>query len=300
MRDTKETKPVSPGRKPEWLKKRLPAAKAVKGMEGHLRPRDLHTVCESALCPNKGECFGRGTATFLIMGNECTRDCRFCSVQQGRPSALDSEEPAKVAAAAADMGLQYVVVTSVTRDDLPDGGAAHFAATIEAVRRKLPGAGVEVLVPDFSGELSAVNTILQAEPDVFNHNVETVPRLYETVRPQADYERSLRVLAHAAGKGRGVIKTGLMVGLGEEEEEVREVMRRVCESGVRVVTVGQYLRPTRVHLPVVEYVTPDTFGAYAAYGSSLGLQVEAGPFVRSSYLAEEAFARLGVTGETTG
>jgi len=289
----------SAGRKPEWLKKRLPNARAIGGMERLLRPKDLHTVCESALCPNKGECFERGTATFLIMGDQCTRDCRFCGVNHSGPSALDPEEPAKVADAAAEMDLRYVVITSVTRDDLLDGGAAHFAATIRAVRRTLPDAVVEVLVPDFRGKRAAIDVVLEAEPDVFNHNVETVPRLYRTVRPQADYQRSLSVLGWAASQGGVVSKTGLMVGLGEEIEEVRAVMQDVYERGVRMVTVGQYLRPTCDHLSVQKYVTPETFESLAAHGSSLGLQVEAGPFVRSSYMADKGYARLGSNGVAT-
>lgn len=282
-----------PGPKPAWLKKPLPKAAAMRDMETLLRTRGLHTVCESARCPNKGECFERGTATFLIMGGTCTRNCRFCSVESGRPELLDPQEPARVADAAARMGLRHVVVTSVTRDDLPDGGAAHFAATIRALRRRLPDATVEVLVPDFGGDRCALDVVLDERPEVFNHNVETVPRLYPKVRPQADYRRSLAVLAHAAQWGEGVVKTGLMVGLGETAQEVHAVLGEVQAVGVGVVTVGQYLRPSREHLPVVEYIAPARFDEYKEYGERLGLQMEAAPFVRSSYRAEEGFRRRG-------
>ncbi len=287
-----------PGRKPEWLKKPLPKAAAMREVEGLLRQRHLHTVCESAKCPNKGECFERGTATFLIMGNSCTRDCRFCSVPGGRPGPLDAEEPGQVADAAAKMGLSHVVITSVTRDDLPDGGAGHFAATIGAVRDRLPAATVEVLVPDFQEDVAAIDAVLAAVPDVFNHNVETVPRLYSTVRPQADYHRSLRVLAHAAAAGSAVVKTGIMVGLGETGEEIRDFLADARAAGVSVVTIGQYLRPSRDHLPVVEYVAPEVFHEYRGAGEQLGLLVEAAPFVRSSYRAEESMRR--VSGGTVG
>lgn len=281
-----------PGRKPEWLKKPLPKAAAVREVEGLLRQRHLHTVCESAKCPNKGECFERGTATFLIMGNACTRDCRFCSVPGGRPGPLDVEEPRQVADAAALMGLSHVVITSVTRDDLPDGGAEHFAATIRAVRDRLPAATVEVLVPDFQEDMDALDAVLDARPDVFNHNVETVPRLYATVRPQADYHRSLRVLAHAASRDVSVVKTGIMVGLGETGHEVASFLKDALAAGVSAVTIGQYLRPSREHLPVVEYVAPAVFHEYRCAGEALGLVVEAAPFVRSSYRAEEGLRRV--------
>jgi lipoic acid synthetase len=261
-------------------------------MEGLLRGHGLHTVCEDARCPNKGECFERGTATFLILGDVCTRDCRFCAVAGGRPGPLDPAEPEEVAAAAAALGLRHVVVTSVTRDDLPDGGAGHFAATIRALRRRLPeGATVEVLVPDFLGSHDALDAVLAERPDVFNHNVETVPRLYPRVRPQADYGRSLDVLGYAARVG-GVVKSGAMVGLGESGEEVRQVMKDLQAVGVRMLTLGQYLRPSPRHLPVVEYVPPAVFAEYRAAGERAGLVVEAAPFVRSSYRAEESLCRL--------
>ncbi len=288
--------PEGPGRKPEWLKKPLPKAAAMREVEEVLRTRHLHTVCESAKCPNKGECFGRGTATFLIMGDTCTRDCGFCSVSGGRPGALDTDEPEGVADAAATMSLSHVVITSVTRDDLPDGGAGHFAATVAAVRRRLPEATVEVLIPDLGGDELCLDVVLAAAPDVFNHNVETVPRLYPHVRPQADYRRSLDVLAYAVRHGSSVVKTGIMVGLGEEEDEVRSFLREALATGVAAVTIGQYLRPSREHLPVVEYVPPAVFEEYRRFGEALGLVVEAAPFVRSSYRAEENLRRVSAGG----
>ncbi|MBU2604097.1 MAG: lipoyl synthase [Actinobacteria bacterium] len=288
-----------PGRKPEWLKKPLPKAAAMREVEATLRGRSLHTVCESAKCPNKGECFGRGTATFLIMGDVCTRDCGFCSVSGGLPGHLDPAEPAQVADAAAVLGLEHVVITSVTRDDLPDGGASHFAETIRAVRGRLPECTVEVLIPDLGGVRASIDAVLDAAPDVFNHNVETVPRLYARVRPQADYRRSLEVLEYAAERGGVVVKTGLMVGLGETEEEVRSFLADAAGAGVALVTIGQYLRPSRDHLPVTEYVPPRVFEQYRSAGEALGLLVESAPFVRSSYHAEEGLRRFGARGAGT-
>lgn len=260
-------------------------------MQDLLRDRCLHTVCESALCPNLGECFGRGTATFLIMGDVCTRNCGFCAVTTGRPVALDDDEPDRVADAAERLKLAHVVVTSVTRDDLPDGGAAHYVATIRALRARLPEVTIEVLTPDFLGRLEDLDLVLSEEPDVFNHNMETIPRLYPTVRPQAVYARSLAVLRHAASSGRSIVKTGWMVGLGEREEEVRSLFEDVAAAGVEVVTVGQYLRPSKSHLPVAEYVAPERFERYREWGEALGLQVHAAPFVRSSFQAGESFAK---------
>jgi lipoic acid synthetase len=249
----------------------------------------LHTVCQSARCPNLGECFGRGTATFLILGNACTRDCRFCAMEHGPPAAPDPEEPRRVAEAAKRLGLRFVVITSVTRDDLPDGGAAHFAATLHSLRELLPRARVEVLVPDFGGRPEAVQTVVAARPEVFGHNVETVPRLYPEVRPQADYRRSLEVLRLAAELAPQVVtKSGLMVGLGEEDEEVLAVLRDLRAAGVSAVTIGQYLQPTRGHALVVEYVHPEVFAAYARQAREMGFsRVMSGPLVRSSYQAEE-------------
>jgi lipoic acid synthetase len=280
-----------PGRKPEWLKKPLPHCGSLRRMEGLLRRQGLHTVCESALCPNLGECFARGTATFLIMGEVCTRSCAFCGVDAGRPAELDAAEPEHVAAAVAELGLRHVVVTSVTRDDLSDGGAGHYAETIRAVRAAAPEATVEVLTPDFLGRMECLDVVLAERPEVFNHNVETVPRLYETVRPQAEYARSLAVLRYAAKAGSGVVKTGWMVGLGEKPEEVRALLEDVAGVGLDVVTIGQYLRPSSRHVQVAEYVRPEVFDRYRVWGEALGLQVHSGPFVRSSFQAGESFAK---------
>jgi lipoyl synthase len=279
------------GRKPPWLKKRLPEASALLGMQAMLREHHLHTVCESARCPNMGECFGRGTATFLIMGDICTRDCRFCSVSTGVPGPLDPCEPERVADAAARLGLRHVVVTSVTRDDLPDGGAAHYVATIRALRDRVRKSTIEVLVPDFRGKMDALDLVLAEAPEVFNHNVETVPRLYPVVRPQAVFARSLLVLRHAAERGCSLVKTGWMVGLGERAEEVRRLLDAVSEAGVNIVTIGQYLRPSPAHLPVVEYVAPEVFAEYGRYGAAQGMQVHSSPFVRSSFNADESYGQ---------
>jgi lipoic acid synthetase len=291
-----------PGPKPEWLKKRLPNAASLQRMESLLRERRLHTVCESALCPNLGECFAQGTATFLILGDVCTRDCGFCGVASGAPGAVDSTEPGNVGEAVARLKLSHAVVTSVTRDDLADGGAAHYAATIRAIRAAAPGTTVEVLVPDFEGRTESVDVVLAERPEVFNHNVETVPRLYGEVRPQAVYARSLKVLDHATSWATGLTKTGLMVGLGETGAEVRALLSDLAEVGVAMVTIGQYLRPSRRNLPVEEYVRPEVFDTYREWGETLGLQVHAAPFVRSSFRAGESFVeatRRGV-GSSTG
>lgn len=290
-RGSENSRADGPGRKPEWLKKPLPEVRALRKMEAVLRERSLHTVCESALCPNLGECFGRGTATFLIMGDVCTRDCAFCGVAHGRPTALDPVEPEHVADAVARLGLHHVVITSVTRDDLPDGGAGHYVAVMRAVRKRVPGVTLEVLTPDFQGREANVDLVLTEAPEVFNHNVETVPRLYGTVRPQAVFARSLAVLRRAVLRGMSVVKTGWMAGLGETEEEVRWLLREVAQTGVQVVTIGQYLRPSKDHLPVSEYVRPEAFDRYREWGETLGLQVHAAPFVRSSFQAGESFAR---------
>lgn len=279
------------GRKPDWLKKPLPRPDCLRRMESVLRERQLHTVCESALCPNLGECFERGTATFLIMGDICTRSCAFCGVGGGCPKQLDPAEPENVADAVVALGLDHVVVTSVTRDDLQDGGAAHFANTIRAIRRRAPRATVEVLTPDFLGKLEHVDAVLAVEPEVFNHNLETVGRLYPAVRPQAEYKRSLAVLAHAALHRGSLVKTGCMVGLGETESEVLALLDDAREAGVEVVTIGQYLRPSKAHVPVVEYVRPEVFDRYRERGEALGLQVHAAPFVRSSFRAGESLAQ---------
>lgn len=254
----------------------------------------LDTVCLSAACPNLGECFARRTATFLILGPVCTRNCRFCAVPKGTPRPVDPGEPRRVALAAAELQLRHVVITSVTRDDLPDGGAGQFAATVTAVREALPEATVEVLTPDFRGRPAALEKVMAAGPRVFNHNVETVPRLYPAARPQADYRRSLEVLRRAKEMRPGILtKSGLMVGLGEREEEVLAVLADLRSAGCDAVTIGQYLRPSKAHLPVREYLTPETFARYRARAREMGFRyVASGPLVRSSYLAEDALRAL--------
>ncbi len=275
-------------RLPEWLRKPAVDFRAVHDLKIELRRRGLHTVCESARCPNIHECFSRKAATFMILGNVCTRRCGFCAVPQGAGETLDPDEPRQVAEMAAQMELRYVVITSVNRDELPDGGSAHFAATVREVRRALPQAQVEVLTPDFCGDLDAVARVLDAGPDVFNHNMETVSRLYRRVRPQADYRRSLGVLAFAKRyRPEALTKSGLMVGLGETGDEVRELLRDLQAAGADVATIGQYLQPRRNRLAVEEFVAPETFEGYREYGESIGFRaVFSGPFVRSSYMAD--------------
>ena len=276
---------------PEWLTVKAPKRGAYEEMAGFLQSMGLHTVCQSASCPNIGECFSKGTATFMILGNACTRDCGFCGVRNGEPLPLDPDEPLHVAEAAARMGLNYVVVTSVTRDDLADGGAAHFAETIRQIRQRIPGVRVEVLIPDFGGDLNALRAVMDARPFVLNHNVETVPRLYPTVRPAADYQRSLGVLETTKKLEPSVYtKSGLMVGLGETKEEVVQVLQDLRSRNCDLVTIGQYLRPSKTNLQVAEYVHPAQFEEYKSIGESLGFRyVASGPFVRSSYHAAEPF-----------
>jgi lipoic acid synthetase len=254
----------------------------------------LNTVCRSAKCPNRGECYASGTATFMVLGTACTRNCRFCAVDAASPAAVDDTEPGRVAEAAERMGLRHAVVTMVTRDDLADGGSAHVAATIAALRQRVPDVTVEVLVSDFGGDEAAIDTVAAALPDVFNHNVETVPRLYPAVRPQADYARSLRVLARAHEAAPGVpTKSGLMVGVGEAAEEVEDVLRDLRAAHVDIVTIGQYLRPSAAHLEVAAFVPPELFDRYAATARALGFAgVASAPFVRSSYHAGDLAAGL--------
>ncbi len=272
---------------PAWLKKRLPAAGAVLETEELLASLKLNTVCASAHCPNLGECFARRTATFLLLGNICTRNCRFCAVEGGTPAPPDPEEPFRVAEAVQRLGLTYVVLTSVTRDDLPDGGTGQFGAGVHDIHAPSPDASVEVLVPDFLGDRRAVATVASAGIAVFNHNVETAPRLYREVRPEADFQRSLEVL-EMAGQAGLTTKSGLMVGLGERPAEVEEVLVNLHEAGVALVIIGQYLRPSPRHLPVKEFIHPDVFAKYARVGRNLGFAaVASAPFVRSSYRAEE-------------
>src|SRR5271166_4590219 len=258
---------VSP-RLPDWLRKPHTHPESVHNLKVELRRKNLYTVCESARCPNMHECFHRGAATFMILGNLCTRGCGFCSVPKARhPVALDPEEPENVARMAAEMKLRYVVITSVNRDDLPDGGSTHFAATVRRVRQALPDARVEVLTPDFCGDLSAVARVLDAAPHVFNHNMETIPRLYRRVRPQANYRQSLDVLRFAKSyRPQALTKSGLMVGLGEEPHEVQQLLRDLLAANADVATIGQYLQPTRRNLQVAQYITPAEFDAYRHYG----------------------------------
>jgi lipoic acid synthetase len=277
-------------RLPEWLRKPQRHVQADHELKALLRRRGLHTVCEEARCPNRNECFARRAATFMILGDVCSRSCGFCAVKTGRGVPIErlADEPAAVAEAAAALGLRYVVITSVNRDELPDGGASHFARTIQAVRRRLPESKIEVLTPDFKGNLEALHVVLDARPDTFNHNVETVPRLYRRVRPQASYQQSLAVLLEASRYAPAAItKSGFMVGLGESRAEVKQLLEDLRANQVDVVTIGQYLQPTRSHLPVVEYVHPEVFEEYREYGEQLGFRaVFSGPFVRSSYMAE--------------
>ena len=278
---------------PEWLRKSATHFEQVHALKTDLRRLNLHTVCESARCPNIHECFNRGAATFMILGNLCTRGCGFCSVPKGSPHKqefqLDPNEPANVARMAASLRLRYVVITSVNRDDLPDGGSQHFAETVRQVRRALPNARVEVLTPDFCGDLDAVARVLDAGPHVFNHNMETIARLYRRVRPQADYQQSLDVLRFGKSYRPEILsKSGLMVGLGEETLEVEQLLRDLRGAEVDVATIGQYLQPTRRNLPVSSYVTPAQFAAYRDYGLSIGFKmVFSGPLVRSSYMADQ-------------
>jgi lipoic acid synthetase len=276
--------------RPPWLRVKFFGGQNYQELKRILRTLDLHTVCESARCPNMGECWEHRTATFMILGNICTRACGFCAVPSGKPmSAPDEDEPDRVARAVERMGLRYAVVTSVNRDDQPDGGAAIFAATIRAIRERVPGCKVEVLIPDFRGVWSALETVLEAQPDVLNHNTETVPRLYSQVRRGAIYERSLELLLRAKQFApRTPTKTGMMLGLGEQREEVRTAMEDLVRQGTDILTLGQYLQPTPEHLPVVRFVHPDEFAEYKVWGERIGFRhVESGPLVRSSYHAHE-------------
>jgi len=274
-------------RKPPWLRARLPGGAGYAAVRDLVEGHALHTVCQSAQCPNLGECWSRGTATVMILGNICTRSCGFCAVQTGRPTELDLGEPARVADAVARMGLRHVVLTSVARDELADGGAGVWAATVRAVRHRNPATAIEVLVPDFKGRLPDVDTVLAARPDIFNHNVETVERLQKPVRVQARYDRSRSVLRHAKSRGF-TTKTGLMLGLGERPEEIEQTLRDLVGDRVEILTIGQYLQPTREHLPVERWVTPEEFAHWKEFGLSIGFGVvESGPLVRSSYHADE-------------
>jgi lipoic acid synthetase len=281
--------PSAQGRKPPWLRVRAPGGPNYMRLKALMREQNLHTVCEEARCPNIGECWEDRTATFMILGDVCTRRCGFCAVSHGQPTWEDWGEPDRVGRTVAVMGLEHVVVTSVNRDDLADGGAAVFVRTIGAIRREAPGCRVEVLIPDFQGSATALEMVLEARPDVLNHNLETVPRLYREVRPGARYERSLELFDRARRHpSRPVTKSGVMLGLGETAEELRATMGDLVAVGVQLLTLGQYLRPSPAHLPVVRYVEPEEFRALAAAGAELGFRhVEAGALVRSSYHAKK-------------
>lgn len=278
---------------PPWIREKKLRLHDLHAIKARMRLGKLSTVCEEARCPNRTECFERKTATFLIAGDVCTRACGFCHIASGRPAPLDPFEPANLAAAARDMGLAHVVVTSVDRDDLPDGGSTHWAAVVRALKTDDAARTVEVLTPDFQGAAGQIDRVANAGPDVYNHNVETVPRLYDTVRPKSDFPRSVGLLARVKARHPGMTaKSGLMLGLGERDDEVLEVFRALRGAGVDVVTVGQYLRPSAWNLPVVEYATPERFAALEEKGKEMGFSaVFSGPFVRSSYRAEELLRR---------
>jgi len=279
--------PAPDGRKPPWLKVRLQRGPNFRELEGIMRGRSLHTVCEEAMCPNISECWEEREATFLILGDRCTRRCGFCDVMTARPDAVDEDEPLRIAEAVREMGLRFLVVTGVARDDLPDGGARIWAATIRAVREAVPGCGIEVLPTDFKGGEGDIATVLEAEPDVFAHNLETVRRLHARIRPAFGYDRTLDVLAMAKRLRPGqVTKSNLILGMGERADEIPDALHDLTEAGCEIVTMGQYLRPTPQHLPVDRWVTPEEFAQWKALGESFGIaHVEAGPLVRSSYHA---------------
>jgi lipoic acid synthetase len=277
-------------RKPDWLKVNLTIGPEYKNVRSIISDLQLTTVCTEARCPNLHECWNAGTATFMILGEICTRRCGFCNVTSGRPDAgVDEQEPQRVAEAVARLGLKHAVITSVDRDDLADGGAVHFRDTVLAIKQRSPACAVEILTPDFKGKAGALETVLRADPEIFSHNIETVPRLYRRARPGSNYTNSLAVLAAARQTGRPEmrVKSSLMLGLGEHDDEVRDVLRDLKTAGVQVVAMGQYLQPTRDHLPVDRYVSPEGFAVFREFGLSIGLlHVEAGPLVRSSYHAE--------------
>ncbi len=288
---------MSVERRPEWLKVRLPAGPNFQELVSVMRTQALHTVCEEARCPNIGDCWERRTATFLILGNVCTRHCAYCAIAHGLPTELDVQEPERVADAVAAMGLRHAVITSVDRDDLKDGGAAMFARTIRLVRERLPGCSVEVLIPDFKGDPDALRTVLAAEPEILNHNIETVPRLFRAVRSGGNYRRSLELLAHAKSWGlRGLTKSGMMVGLGETWDEVLGTMRDLRSVGCDILTIGQYLSPGKDYAPIARYYHPDEFAALKTAGLAMGFRhVESGPLVRSSYHADEQAVSAATT-----
>lgn len=281
-------------RKPSWLKKRLPTTPCFGRTKNFLDNRNLYTVCEEARCPNRWECFSKQTATFLIMGPYCTRNCKFCSVEKGSPIPLRNEEIEGIVEFVKKMGLNYVVVTSVTRDDLPDGGASHFATLVKRLKNKIPGIRVELLIPDFRGNLSALELVLKSNPDVLNHNIETVERLYEIIRPGADYQRSLNILKTSKELNPNIpTKSGIMVGLGETMDELVKTLNDLKNACVDIVTIGQYLRPTKHQIEVKKYYTPEEFEKLKEIGEKIGIKcVLSGVFVRSSYMANEVFNHI--------
>ncbi len=286
--------PKHPRRRPPWIKVRAPSGETYEEVRQLMRSKTLHTVCEEAQCPNLGECWGRGTATFLMMGDTCTRSCGFCDIKTGRPSPLDWAEPNRVAEAVRAMGLRHVVITSVNRDERADGGAPIFAMVIRRIRQLQPGCSIEVLIPDFKGSAAALKIVMDAQPEILNHNVETVPRLFKKVQPQDRYEWALTTLRNAKQMDPLVLtKSGIMVGLGETFDEVVEVMRDLADCGVDILTIGQYLQPSKQHLPVERFYTPEEFDRLQETGLALGFKwVESGPLVRSSYRADQQVREL--------
>jgi len=278
--------------KPPWLKIKPQFGETYREVKNLIGEMELHTVCQEATCPNIGECYSARTATFIILGDICTRGCRFCNVKKGKPVDYDLSEPLRVADACEKLNMRFAVITSITRDDLADGGAAVFAETTHLIKTKIPACGVELLIPDLMGNTDALETILDTGPDVLAHNLETVPRLYHRVRPKAEYQRSLSILKASSEYGNGVVvKSGLMVGFGETEEEILNVIAEAAEHGCQIMTIGQYLRPSEWHLPVTEYYSPDRFQRLKERGEALGLKyIEAGPLVRSSYMAHRQMA----------
>lgn len=278
-----------PPRFPAWMKRKLPSSLNIATTKAILKELGINTVCQSALCPNMGECFANKTATFMILGNVCTRHCRFCAVPSGAPEPVNIAEAEQVAEAAKQLGLSHVVITSVTRDDLPDGGAYLFASTIKAIRAKIPEAVIEVLTPDFQGNQGALEVVIAARPNIYNHNIETIPRLYGTVRPQADYRQSITLLEKVKKAEAGIFtKSGIMVGLGESREEVYRVLQDLSNVGCDIVTIGQYLQPSKHHLEVHEYVNPEVFEEYRSLALGMGFKyVASAPYVRSSFNAKE-------------
>ncbi len=286
------------GRLPPWFKHKMPDPKVMTSMESLLHGLSLHTICESALCPNMGSCFSHGTATFLILGDVCTRNCTFCAVNKNAPHPLDEKEPQHVAEAVEKLGLKHIVITSVTRDDLPDGGAAHFAKTITLLKEKDENLTIEVLIPDFAGSLKSLKTVVTAQPEIINHNVETVPRLYPEVRPMADFQRSVKLLGQAKELDSTIVtKSGVMVGLGETRDELIEAMGELRKVNCDLLTIGQYLQPSAQHHPVVRYVPPEEFQEYERIGKELGFSdIASAPLVRSSYRAGELYERATMKG----